>query len=133
MCTQLLIWCSCHHGEFLPINRCPQGLALGVCWTVVHGNGDIVVPQKCSYCMAGLNERAPLGGVRPVAGLAVRVEGKGMAEGKRRDSKVDGETNGDAGGKEWWDVVEDLGCEVGEGGKGAGLAGGDGGELWPYS
>lgn len=61
MCTQQLIWCCCGHGEFLPIEKCARAAKLGYCWTVVWGDHKVVIPSRCSYCKAGLNEKCPLG------------------------------------------------------------------------
>ncbi|KAI6848211.1 hypothetical protein KC332_g2704 [Hortaea werneckii] len=57
-----LIWCCCGHGEFLPIEKCARAAKLGYCWTVVWGDHNVVIPSQCSYCIAGLNEKCPLGG-----------------------------------------------------------------------
>ncbi|RMY95275.1 hypothetical protein D0861_00775 [Hortaea werneckii] len=61
MCTQQLIWCCCGHGEFLPIEKCARAAKLGYCWTVVWGDHKVVIPSRCSYCKAGLNEKCTLG------------------------------------------------------------------------
>lgn len=47
---------------------------MGRCWTVVHGNHNLVVPAVCSYCRTGLNKRKPLGSPRPRDDLAKTVE-----------------------------------------------------------
>lgn len=54
MCTQEVIWCACGHGEFLPIVKCQQAERTGICYTVLHGNHNIVVPVACSGCSSGL-------------------------------------------------------------------------------
>lgn len=61
MCTQELIWCSCSHGELLPIKTCPRAQRTGACWTVVHGDQKVVVDSVCTYCVLGLNEVRQLG------------------------------------------------------------------------
>lgn len=79
MCTQELIWCSCGHGELLPINTCSRADLTGVCWTVVHGNHRLVVPMSCSYCKAGLHVRFPLAAAaRPEGELATSIENAAM-------------------------------------------------------
>ncbi|KAK4617714.1 hypothetical protein CLAFUW4_12146 [Fulvia fulva] len=80
MCTQELIWCSCGHGEFLPINLCTQGQRLGTCWTIVHGDHNIVLASRCSYCQAGLNRRRPLRSPRPRGDVARGVEANGEVD-----------------------------------------------------
>ncbi|KAF2772876.1 hypothetical protein EJ03DRAFT_348400 [Teratosphaeria nubilosa] len=91
MCTQELLWCSCGHGEFLPPQRCYTALSTGVCWTVVHGNSEVVMPFACAYCAAGLNEARCLGPVWPVPGPVVGGKGDGVGEGE-------GEGEGGCGG-----------------------------------
>jgi hypothetical protein len=67
MCTQELMWCSCGHGEFFPIVRCPRATLLGACYIIVHGSQHPTRPRmpQCSYCAKGLNERHPLASARP--------------------------------------------------------------------
>jgi hypothetical protein len=77
MCTQEIIWCSCGHGEFLPIIKCSQAEAVGVCFTVVHGDHRVVLPMKCSYCIAGQSEVAALNtNARPEGELAAMIDKK---------------------------------------------------------
>ena len=77
MCTQEIVWCSCGHGEFLPIIKCPQAEALGVCFTVVHGDHRVVLPMECSYCISGQSERTALNtNARPQGELAAMIERK---------------------------------------------------------
>ncbi|KAK5133726.1 hypothetical protein LTR08_007480 [Meristemomyces frigidus] len=78
MCTQQLIWCACGHGEFLPIEKCSRAVSLGYCWTVVWGDSAVVIPGRCSYCKAGLNERKPLGKALPGGGGGAGVDGAGV-------------------------------------------------------
>ncbi|KAK3115573.1 hypothetical protein LTR53_004933 [Teratosphaeriaceae sp. CCFEE 6253] len=72
MCTQQLIWCSCGHGEFLPIEKCAQAVARGYCWTVVWGDGVEAAPiaLPCSYCKEGWMGRRALGSAVPSAAVA---------------------------------------------------------------
>jgi len=98
MCTQEIVWCSCGHGEFLPIIKCAQAEAVGVCFTVVHGDHRVVLPMECSYCISGQSEEASLNAnARPQGELAAMIEGKnGM--GTLGDGVEDGaaaNTNGD--------------------------------------
>ena len=75
MCTQEIVWCSCGHGEFLPIVKCPQAEAVGVCFTVVHGDHRVVLPMDCSYCISGQSGRAALStNARPQGELAALIE-----------------------------------------------------------
>lgn len=81
MCTQEIVWCSCGHGEFLPINKCPRAEANGECFTVVHGDHRVVVQMKCSYCNSGLFEKAALSTkARPQGELAAMIEKKSEEE-----------------------------------------------------
>lgn len=91
MCTQQLIWCSCGHGEFLPIEKCQRATALGYCWTVVWGDHDVVIELPCSYCKAGLNRRKPLGKVRPAGEVTSAVE-TNAASTVRSGGRADGTT-----------------------------------------
>jgi hypothetical protein len=86
MCTQEIVWCSCGHGELLPIIKCSQAEAMGFCFTVIHGDHRVVLQMKCSYCIAGLSKGAPLGTkARPEGELAAMIEreseGHGLAAG----------------------------------------------------
>lgn len=105
MCTQEIIWCSCGHGEFLPIIKCAQAEAVGVCFTVVHGDHRIVLPMKCSYCISGQSEIAALNtNARPEGELAAMIERKnGMGDGV--EDGVAANTNGH-GALEVGDVVK---------------------------
>ena len=124
MCTQHLIWCSCGHGEFLPIERCPSAIALGYCWTIVHGDHGIVLEPECSYCQAGLNA------TRPLQALA-RPEGtvKEMLEKASKETGIMPELKGTSRGRvagddrsmiaevgsvadRWAESPEDKACEA---------------------
>ncbi|EME40688.1 hypothetical protein DOTSEDRAFT_136331 [Dothistroma septosporum NZE10] len=97
MCTQELIWCSCGHGEFLPIELCTTGQLIGTCWTIVHGDHNIVLQSRCSYCQAGLNRKGMLGSARPTDGIAERVEAGGrIGEGGMNGKEID-EFDGELG------------------------------------
>lgn len=50
MCKQELIWCSCGHGEFLPIQACSNTIFPGTCWVVVYGNHNVTIDIPCSHC-----------------------------------------------------------------------------------
>lgn len=77
MCTQEIVWCSCGHGELLPIVRCQNAESTGKCWTVVHGDHRIVLQMKCSYCVSGCVEEVPLSTkARPEGELAAKIENK---------------------------------------------------------
>ncbi len=89
MCMQEIIWCSCGHGEFLPIERCPTGKNNRECFTVVHGNHNIVVELPCSYCQAGWNRKTPLGSPRPREELTRSIESN-RTVGARYPSTGDG-------------------------------------------
>ena len=90
MCTQEIVWCSCGHGEFLPIVKCPQAEAVGVCFTVVHGDHRVVLPMDCSYCISGQSERAALNtNARPQGELAALIE-RNNANGAVSDGLEDG-------------------------------------------
>lgn len=69
MCTQQLIWCSCGHGEFLPIEKCPNAEATGTCWIAIHGDHNVVVPMSCSYCNLGFSKECALGSAKPAAAI----------------------------------------------------------------
>ena len=73
MCTQEIIWCSCGHGELLPIVMCAHAEAAGKCWTVVHGDHRIVLQMKCSYCLSGLADSS---GTTTALGTKARPEGE---------------------------------------------------------
>lgn len=107
MCTQEIIWCSCGHGEFLPIIKCPQAESTGACYTVVHGDHRVVLPMKCSYCISGLFDGAALGTkARPEGELAAVIE-----------RKSEGQVGGDAGALEDAAVANsagDLPLELGD-------------------
>lgn len=66
MCTQRLIWCSCGHGEFLPIEKCRRAEKTGYCWTVVWGDHEVMVEMPCSYCKEGTGRE--LGSAMPRPG-----------------------------------------------------------------
>lgn len=86
MCTQELIWCSCGHGEFLPIVKCESAEILGTCWTVVYGDRDIVLEMKCSYCTKGFMDRVALSAnARPDADRDQRMIGDCRQEAKEGD------------------------------------------------
>lgn len=90
MCTQEIVWCSCGHGEFLPIVKCPQAEVMGVCFTVVHGDHRVVLPMDCSYCISGQSERAALNtNARPQGELAALIE-RNNANGAVSDGLEDG-------------------------------------------
>lgn len=75
MCTQEIIWCSCGHGEFLPIVKCSKAEATGVCFTVVHGDHRVVLPMECSHCISRQFERTVLNAnARPEGELAAMIE-----------------------------------------------------------
>ncbi|KAM0717442.1 hypothetical protein Q7P37_007294 [Cladosporium fusiforme] len=75
MCTQEIIWCSCGHGELLPIVKCLHTEVLDTCWTVVHGDHRIVVEMQCSFCRSGLTSSERLGTkARPEGQLAEKIE-----------------------------------------------------------
>jgi hypothetical protein len=77
MCTQEIIWCSCGHGELLPIVMCAHAEAAGKCWTVVHGDHRIVLQMKCSYCLSGLADECNSNGTSTAAmGTKARPEGE---------------------------------------------------------
>ena len=76
MCTQELIWCSCGHGELLPIVKCATAHSTGHCWTVIHGDHSIVIQMKCTYCNMGLQEHMPLPPAKPEGELARTIESK---------------------------------------------------------
>lgn len=77
MCTQEIVWCSCGHGEFLPITKCTRAETNGECFTVVHGDHRVVVQMKCSYCNSGLFEKPALNTkARPEGELAAMIENK---------------------------------------------------------
>jgi hypothetical protein len=108
MCTQEIIWCACGHGEFLPIIKCPQAEAVGVCFTVVHGDHRVVLPMKCSYCISGQSERAALDThARPEGELAAMIERKngmsdGVEDGAVANTDGDGPLEGeDVTGTDW--------------------------------
>ena len=73
MCTQELIWCSCGHGELLPIFKCSTAEKTGVCWTVIHGDHRLVVEMRCSFCISGMKGRLAAN-ARPQGGLAEKIE-----------------------------------------------------------
>ncbi|KXT11988.1 hypothetical protein AC579_4631 [Pseudocercospora musae] len=85
MCTQELIWCSCGHGEFLPIRACPRGRMLSYCYTIVHGSHKLIVPGECSYCKSGLNRRKQLPAARPPPDIAAKVEENAKIEDNQKD------------------------------------------------
>ena len=97
MCTQEIVWCSCGHGELLPIVKCAKAEATGVCYTVVHGDHRVVLHMECSYCLSGLSERAALSTkARPEGELAAMIEKRN--EGQTVDGKPkDGEEASTAG------------------------------------
>lgn len=84
MCTQEIIWCSCGHGELLPIDMCAHAEAAGKCWTVVHGDHRIVLQMKCSYCLFGStvgageeeDDYCKINSTRPALGTKARPEGE---------------------------------------------------------
>jgi hypothetical protein len=78
MCTQEIIWCSCGHGELLPIVTCQRAESTGVCFTVVHGDHRVVLQMKCSHCISGaFEEGATLNTkARPEGALAAFIEQK---------------------------------------------------------
>lgn len=102
MCTQQIIWCNCGHGELLPIERCPKAIRDGWCYTILHGNHDIVVPDLCSYCKDGLNGLKPLVIAIPTGELAERLKLNGtMIGGQEKDEKILTQAEGVViGGKE---------------------------------
>jgi len=73
MCTQELIWCSCGHGELLPIVKCSTAEKTGACWTVIHGDHRLVVEMRCSYCGSGIKARLAAN-ARPQGALATKIE-----------------------------------------------------------
>ena len=75
MCTQEIIWCSCGHGELLPVVKCAHAEAVGMCWTVVHGDHRVVLQMKCSYCLSGLAEYNS-SDTSTILGTKARPEGK---------------------------------------------------------
>lgn len=85
MCTQELIWCSCGHGELLPIRPCPRGRMLSYCYTIVHGSHKLVVPGICSYCKSGLNQRRQLPTARPPPEIAAKVEENAEVEDRQKE------------------------------------------------
>ncbi|KAF2723786.1 hypothetical protein K431DRAFT_218851 [Polychaeton citri CBS 116435] len=68
MCVQQIIWCACGHGEFLPVQPCPESAAIGNCWVVLYGDHRVVVDMACSYCQRGLQHVKPLGSAKPTTG-----------------------------------------------------------------
>jgi hypothetical protein len=101
MCTQEIVWCSCGHGEFLPIIKCPQAEAVGVCFTVVHGDHRVVLPMECSYCISGQSEEVSLNAnARPQGELAAMIErknemGDGVEDGAAANTVGDGSLEGE--------------------------------------
>lgn len=95
MCTQEIIWCSCGHGELLPIVMCAHAEAAGQCWTVVHGDHRIVLQMKCSYCLSGLADGCGSSGASTALGTKARPEGELAAkiEMKDREKLAGGEFN----------------------------------------
>jgi len=90
MCTQEIIWCSCGHGELLPIIVCAHAEAVGTCWTVVHGDHRIVLQMKCSYCLSGVADDYSGNGTLAVAaalGTKARPEGELAAKIEMMDRK----------------------------------------------
>ncbi|KAK4544932.1 hypothetical protein LTR36_003837 [Oleoguttula mirabilis] len=90
MCTQQLIWCSCGHGEFLPIEKCSRATTVGYCWTVIWGDHNVVIPSRCSYCKAGLNAKGPLGSAWPVGELATSAGRSFQVNAKAESSRSAG-------------------------------------------
>lgn len=93
MCTQEIVWCSCGHGELLPIVRCPHAQAVGKCWIVVHGDHRVVLQMKCSYCLntpPGLRHLSTK--ARPEGELAMKIE-EGERHEKQHAFMDDGITN----------------------------------------
>ncbi|TKA83175.1 hypothetical protein B0A55_00711 [Friedmanniomyces simplex] len=62
MCTQKLIWCSCGHGEFLPIEKCSRAVKLGYCWTVIWGDSEEAVGECEAEGNGGKVDRGGGGG-----------------------------------------------------------------------
>lgn len=88
MCTQEIVWCSCGHGELLPIVRCSHAQTLGKCWIVVHGDHRVLVQMKCSYCLNTPRGSQQLSTkARPEGELALKIEG-GEKDEKQQSSKV---------------------------------------------
>lgn len=57
--------------------KCTQAEAVGVCFTMVHGDHRVVLPMECSYCISGQSERAALNtNARPQGELAAMIEKK---------------------------------------------------------
>jgi len=73
---QEIIWCSCGHGELLPIVMCAHAEAAGKCWTVVHGDHRIVLQMKCSYCLSGLADYHGSDSSTTALGTKARPEGE---------------------------------------------------------
>lgn len=91
MCTQELIWCSCGHGEFLPIVKCVSADILGTCWTVVYGDRDVVLDMKCSYCTMGFNDRVALSAnTRPDANRDQKMMEKWQEEADEQEKQIMG-------------------------------------------
>jgi hypothetical protein len=85
MCTQEIIWCSCGHGELLPIVMCAHAEAEGKCWTVVHGDHRIVLQMECSYCLSGLADECNSSGNSIALGTKARPEGELAAKIEMKD------------------------------------------------
>jgi hypothetical protein len=85
MCTQEIIWCSCGHGELLPIVMCAHAEAEGKCWTVVHGDHRIVLQMECSYCLSGLADDCNSSGTSMALGTKARPEGEMAANIEKKD------------------------------------------------
>lgn len=123
MCTQEIVWCSCGHGELLPIVKCDRADVTGVCFTVVHGDHRIVVHMQCSYCLTGPSERTTLGTkARPEGELAATIEKTN--EGESEDAKPEMRPSASKAREAPLDVIDvsdwdwcDLGVEP---------------ELWQY-
>lgn len=71
---QEVVWCSCGHGEFLPIVKCQQGEKTGDCWLVLHGDHRIVVPESCIYCLLHYNQTKLRLPAKPEEQLARQIE-----------------------------------------------------------
>jgi hypothetical protein len=85
MCTQEIIWCSCGHGELLPIVMCAHAEAVGKCWTVVHGDHRIVLQMECSYCLSGLADDYSGSGTAAALATKARPEGELAAKIEKKD------------------------------------------------